>query len=82
MCAMMASLKRESDMKAIETFSSYTADYTSQVQLAKSESGKVFTRLQYRDPRFGYKWAPWRETAQCAIEGKVNKGARNWRLPA
>lgn len=68
--------------KAIETFSGYSMDYSSQVQFAKSESGKVFTRSQYRDPRYGYKWAPWRETAAVAIEGKRNEGARNWRLPA
>jgi hypothetical protein len=68
--------------KAIETFTGYTMDYTSQIQYAKSESGKVFTRGQYRDPRYGYKWAPWRETAACAIEGKQSQGPRNWRLPA
>lgn len=68
--------------KAIETFTGYTMDYTSQIQFAKSESGKVFQRMQYRDPRYGYKWGRWMETAACAIEGKLNNGARNWRLPA
>ena len=68
--------------KAVETFTGYTMDYTSQIQYAKSESGKVFQRGQYRDPRYGYKWHAWRETSPVAIEGKRNEGARNWRLPA
>lgn len=68
--------------KAIETFTGYTMDYTGQIQWAKSESGKVFTRGQYRDPRYGYKWNAWRETSPVAIEGKRNEGTRNWRLPA
>ena len=68
--------------KAVQTFTGYTMDYTSQIQYAVSESGKVFTRGQYRDPRYGYKWAPWRETAPVAVEGKSPQGPRNWRLPA
>jgi hypothetical protein len=68
--------------KAIETFTGYTMDFTSQIQYAKSESGQVFKRMQYRDPRYGYKWGKWNPTAACSIEGKHNQGARNWRLPA
>lgn len=68
--------------KAVQSFTGYTMDYTSQIQFAVSETGKVFTRGQYRDPRYGYKWAAWRETAPCSIEGKAPQGPRNWRLPA
>jgi hypothetical protein len=68
--------------KAVQTFTGYTMDYTSQIQFAVSETGKVFTRGQYRDPRYGYKWAPWRETVAVAVEGKAPQGPRNWRLPA
>jgi len=68
--------------KAVQTFTGYTMDYTSQIQYAVSESGKVFKRMQYRDPRYGYKWRPWGETIQAAIEGLSPQGSRNWRLPA
>lgn len=68
--------------KAVQTFTGYTMDYTSQIQYAVSETGKVFTRSQYRDPHYGYKWAAWRETIQAAVEGLVPNGPRNWRLPA
>jgi hypothetical protein len=68
--------------KAVETFTGYTMDYTSQIQYAKSESGKVFQRMQYRDLRYGYKWSPWRETEPTAIDGKLNQGPKGWRLPA
>lgn len=68
--------------KAVQTFTGYTMDYTSQIQYAVSETGKVFTRSQYRDPRYGYKWAAWRETVKAAIESPSPQGPRNWRLPA
>jgi hypothetical protein len=31
--------------------------------------------MLYRDPRYGWKWAAWRETSEVAIEGKRN----DWR---
>lgn len=68
--------------KAIETFTGYTMDYTAQIQYAKSASGLVFKRVQGRDPRYGYKWGRWMETAACSIEGKHNQGPKGWRLPA
>jgi hypothetical protein len=68
--------------KAIQTFTGYSMDYTSQTQYAVSETGKVFTRGQYRDPRYGYKWRPWRETVAAAVEGLSPNGPKNWRLPA
>jgi hypothetical protein len=68
--------------KAVQTFTGYTMDYTSQIQYAVSETGKVFKRSQYRDPRYGYKWAKWSETIQAVIEGKHPQGPRNGRLPA
>lgn len=68
--------------KAVQSFKGYSMDYSSQVDFAVSESGKVFTRSQYRDARYGYKWTSWRETAAVAVEGKSPQGPRNWRLPA
>lgn len=68
--------------KAIETFNGSTMDFTARIQWAKSASGKVFQRIQRRDPRYGYKWTRWVETAACAIEGKCNEGPKSWRLPA
>ena len=68
--------------KAVESFDGYTMDFTGRIQYALSETGKVFSRSQYRDPRYGYKWAKWHETAPSAVEGLSPRGARNWRLPA
>lgn len=68
--------------KAVQTFEGYTMDYTGRIQYALSETGKVFRRSQYRDARYGYKWAKWSETVTSVIEGLSPKGARNWRLPA
>lgn len=68
--------------KAIETYETYTADYTSQVHYARSASGAVFTRMQYRDTCYGYKWTAWRETVAEALEGLRNLGPKGWRLPA
>ena len=30
--------------------------------------GAVFTRLQYRDLRYGYRWSPWRATGEVLGE--------------
>jgi hypothetical protein len=68
--------------KAVQTFTGYTMDYTSQIQYAVSETGKVFRRSQYRDPRYGYKWRSWSETAPVSVEGLSPNGPKNWRLPA
>lgn len=68
--------------KAVQSFKGYTMDFTSQIEFAVSETGKVFKRSQFRDPRYGYKWGPWRETVAVAVEGKAPQGPRNWRLPA
>jgi hypothetical protein len=68
--------------KAVQSFEGYSMDYTSRTQYAVSESGKVFSRGQFRDPRYGYKWAAWRETSLSAVEGKSQQGPKNWRLPA
>lgn len=68
--------------KAVQSFRGFTMDYTSQIDYAVSESGKVFRRMQFRDPRYGYKWGKWQETTATAVEGKIPQGPRNWRLPA
>jgi hypothetical protein len=73
----------ERDMaKAVQTFTGYTMDYTSQIEFAVSETGKVFRRMQYRDARYGYKWSKWSETVAAALEGKSDQGPKGWRLPA
>lgn len=38
----------------------YTMDYSSQLHFARDGRGRVWSRGQYRDPRYGYKWAPWK----------------------
>jgi len=68
--------------KAVQTYTGYTMDYTSQIQYAETADGRVFQRSQYRDPCYGYKWHAWRETVKAAIEGLTSQGPRNWRLPA
>ena len=68
--------------KAVQTFKGYTMDFTSQIEYAVSETGNVFTRSQYRDARYGYKWTKWRQTVASAVEGLTPSGAKNWRLPA
>lgn len=68
--------------KAVQTYTGYTMDFTSQIQFAETADGRVFKRSQFRDPRYGYKWAAWRETVKAAVEGKNPQGPRNWRLPA
>lgn len=68
--------------KAVQSFRGFTMDFTSQIDYAVSESGKVFSRIQYRDPRYGYKWGKWRESSMAAVTGKSPQGPRNWRLPA
>lgn len=46
-----------------ETFTTYTMDYTGQVEHAMRGDGRWFSRCQYRDPRYGYKWGAWRPSS-------------------
>jgi len=40
-------------------FITYSMDFTSQRQHAQNADGVWFSRSQYRDPRYGYKWGKW-----------------------
>lgn len=55
--------------------------YTYFVMIGRPE-GTVYTRSQYRDARYGYKWTSWRPTSAAAVAEMLPKGPRNWRLPA
>lgn len=66
--------------KTTMIFRSFTMDYTSQIEHAQREDGQWFSRSQYRDPRYGYKWTPWR-TAGFLPERASPDGERNVRLP-
>lgn len=68
--------------KAVNSYRKFTMDFTSEIQYALSESGKVFRRSQYRDPRYGYKWGKWTEASAMSIEGLTALGPKKWRLPA
>lgn len=50
--------------RKVETkvYTTYSMDYSSQRHHAQNKDGVWFTRSQYRDPRFGYKWTPWKKT--------------------
>lgn len=58
---------------------SYTMDYTARVQHAQRADGQWFTRMQYRDARYGYKWAAWRPVA-CGPE-RFSQTGQAARLP-
>jgi hypothetical protein len=61
-------------------FESFTMDYTSSIEHAQRADGQWFTRSQYRDPRYGYKWTAWRKTTFLPERARPN-GKRNVRLP-
>jgi hypothetical protein len=46
-----------------KVYETYSADFTSRIQYAQRDDGQWFTRSQYRDPRYGYKWSKWQATA-------------------
>jgi hypothetical protein len=64
---------------ANEILSSYTMDYTSQIEHAMRADGVWFTRSQYRCPRYGYKWTAWRIAS--APSGYTSQTGRSARLP-
>lgn len=63
-------------MTVIRTFS---MDFTSQREHAQREDGQWFTRSQYRDPRYGYKWSAWKPTSAAPANGHPED--RKVRLP-
>lgn len=68
-------------MYANQIYTSYTADYTARVEFAINKQGQLFTRTQYRDARFGYKWQPWRPVPAAALPSHVSPSPRKCRLP-
>lgn len=66
-------------MTSGEIFEAYTADYGSLVHYAQRSDGQWFTRVQSRDPIFGYKWSRWRKTV--APSRHLSSTARKARLP-
>lgn len=59
---------------------SYSMDYTAQIHYAKRADGQWFTRCQFRDPRYGYKWGAWRACSAGMAEGSTPT-ERKARLP-
>ncbi len=49
-------------MATTPVFESYSADFTSRIETAQRADGVWFSRYQYRDQRYGYKWSPWRRS--------------------
>ena len=52
----------------VETFS---MDYTSAIHFAQRPDGQWFTRSQYRDARYGYKWTAWRPVPYGPDKGRA-----------
>ena len=61
---------------------SYTGDYTGQVEHAQRADGQWFRRSQYRDPRYGYQWKAWSEVAApYSASGHFSERMARIRLP-
>lgn len=61
-------------------YRSFSMDFTSQREHAQRPDGQWFSRYQYRDPRYGYKWSKWQATTFLP-ERASPAGERNIRLP-
>lgn len=46
----------------MKTIALFEGGITERRQQAVREDGIVFSRAQYRDPRYGYKWSKWKAT--------------------
>jgi hypothetical protein len=61
---------------------SYTGDYTGRIEHAQRTDGQWFTRSQYQDPCYGYKWSAWKETAApYSSSGRFGETMARIRLP-
>jgi hypothetical protein len=58
---------------------SHSMDFTARIQHAQRSDGQWFTRIQYRDTRYGYKWSSWRAVANGPERGSDT--GRTARLP-
>ena len=61
-------------------YSDFSMDYTSESEYAQRADGQWFSRYQFRDPRYGYKWSAWRMTS-FKPERARKKGDYKIRLP-
>jgi hypothetical protein len=61
--ATAASIARRAKRSTTLVVTTYSMDFTSQIQHARRSDGQWFRRTQYRDPRYGYKWGPWKASA-------------------
>jgi hypothetical protein len=58
---------------------SCSMDFTMQIEHAMRADGVWFSRCQYRDARYGYKWSAWRQTS--APTSFTSETGRKARLP-
>ena len=61
-------------------FETYTADFTSKINMARRSDGRWFTRIQTKDARYGYRWTAWRETVADS-DNEFMLRPVTWRLP-
>ena len=59
----------------------HSMDFTTRIQYA-TDGVRYFSRMQYRDPRYGYKWSAWSPCSELSFKDAPGQGeARNYRLP-
>jgi hypothetical protein len=61
-------------------YRTFSMDYTSESEYAQRADGQWYSRYQYRDPRYGYKWSAWRK-ASFLPERATRKDDKRVRLP-
>lgn len=64
-----------------EILSGYSMDFTMQIHYAQRADGTWFSRCQYRDSRYGYKWSAWKVTRQPHPEQFLSSTGKIARLP-
>lgn len=65
----------------VKVYETYSMDFSSCKENVQREDGQWFQRYQYRDPRYGYKWSPWKKTVDMNAKEMVFKGEFNRRIP-
>lgn len=61
-------------------YRAFSMDFTSEREYAQRGDGKWFSRYQYRDQRYGYKWSKWQATSFLPERASL-KGEYRIRLP-
>ena len=67
------------NVEPLEIVRGCSMDFTMQIEFSRRADGQWFSRCQYRDARYGYKWAAWRRAA--APYQFVSPTGRKARLP-